>query len=399
MSGYWIDGKWVYNSSITANVFNSSDPIRIGVNAINLYFDELMIWNSVLPEPNIEEYYKEFFPIAYFSSDKSDVILGESVQFYDGTTGGYFPYTYSWMFDDGTYSSEPNPSHTFTQTGKEIFYVNLTITDMLGNTSTFTKEIFVINNVGTFWISSQNGDYSPDGRIRLNWTIAENASYYEIYQNNVYIATRNANENWFEIIKTNPGVYEYYVKAVGVSGSRMSNIVSITTDTFPGAFSLWTYGTENPDQDGIFTLQWGESLNVAYFEVYEGNRLIHTTSGPRELKVTVNESRVYEYYVKAKNSRGFFDSNRISVTVSLNQNQTNSDPKNPNGAGGDSTDNLMKFLQENAPIIAGSTAGAMALAVIFKVLKGGKGKIKIKLPKAPFGDSITPNDDFFDSEL
>jgi PKD repeat protein len=396
--GYWIDAKQIYSTPIANQVYNSSDPIRIGLNAINLYFDELMIWNYVLDQQYIVEYYQEFFPMANFISDKLQVSLGESIQFYDTTAGGYPPYIYSWNFDDGTYSSEQNPVHVFNQIGKSEFFVTLTVSDFLGNTSSITKTIQIINNIGYFSLSSQNGDHSNDGRIRLNWTIAANATHYEVYEDNIYLATRNGNENWFEIIKSTPGTYSYYVKAWGNSGFRDSNTVIITTDTYTGAFSLWSEGVENPDRDGIFTLQWGESLNAEYFEIYEDNRLIHSMNGSiREFTISGKVSGVYDYYVKAKNSKGFFDSNRISITVSLNQNENKTDI--PNNSGGDSMGNLLKFLQDNASFIAGGTAGVMALAVVLKILKGGKGKIKLKLPKAPLGDNINTNDDFFDSEL
>lgn len=393
--GYWIDAKCIYTASITEEVYNTTDPIRIGVNAMALYFDELMIWNFYISESAIQEYYQEFYPMADFFFDKQYIYYGESVQFYDQTVGGYQPYYYQWYFDDGTYSNDQNPLHYFYNVGKTVFEVTLRVTDALGNVSIAKNMIYILNSVGDVVLFSEVGDYASDGRIKLNWTYAENATNYELYEDEYLVANVPSSQRTYELIKTVPGTYQYRVRAVGPTGFRDSNFVIITTDLFPGAFSLWSYEAGNPDQDGQFTLQWGESLNAEYFEVYENRRLIQTVNqATRSLQISVNRSGVYEYYVCAKNSRGIFNSNNISITVSLGTNQTG----NPNQNSGN-FDNILKVLQENAGLIAGGTVAATIIGTILKVLKGRKGKIKVKIPKTPLDGSIVSNDDFFDSDL
>ena len=389
--GYWIDGTPIYSNSISEPVYNSSDPIQIGVDSIGLYFDELKIWNYAVDEFDIEEYYKQYHPIASFYSDKISVTLGEQVDFFDTSEGGYQPYSYFWDFDDGIISYEKNPSHVFTMTGKTAFQVSLLITDALGNQSEYTESIYITNSIVYFELFSQTGQFAPDGRVNLFWTEAENAESYQILENENIIATRSPNDRNFSIVKPIPDTYYYKVRAIRQYETRDSNELFITTDVQVGAFSLWTYEADNPDRDSKFTLVWGESLNAEIFEVYEGERLIQTLSPTvRELVINVNRSGFYEYHVRAKNFKSSFESNRVNVNVDLFSNSSVDQENN--------TD-LLKFLQENGWIIATGTAGAMALAVILKILKGRKGKIKINLPKGSLGASGGSSDDFFDSEF
>jgi len=47
-------------------------------------------------------------------------------------SGGFAPFTYEWDFGDGTSSEEPNPIHTYAESG--IFAVSVTVTDAFGFT-------------------------------------------------------------------------------------------------------------------------------------------------------------------------------------------------------------------------------------------------------------------------
>jgi len=49
-------------------------------------------------------------------------------------SGGFAPFTYEWDFGDGTASEEPNPIHTYAESG--IFAVSVTVTDAFGFTFT-----------------------------------------------------------------------------------------------------------------------------------------------------------------------------------------------------------------------------------------------------------------------
>ena len=53
------------------------------------------------------------------------------VQFYGNASGGFPPYTYSWVFGDGNTSIEQNPQHTYFNEGN--YTVILTVSDSLNN--------------------------------------------------------------------------------------------------------------------------------------------------------------------------------------------------------------------------------------------------------------------------
>ena len=82
---------------------------------------------------------------ADFSADKTQVEVGESIRFTNGTTGGKFPYTYAWEFGDSQSSSQQHPSHSYTTAG--TYTVRLTVGDIMANTDEETKTNYV--TVGT----------------------------------------------------------------------------------------------------------------------------------------------------------------------------------------------------------------------------------------------------------
>ncbi len=53
-------------------------------------------------------------PESSFTSDKTEISLGQAVQFNSTSTEAYY---YHWKFGDGTSSREANPLHTFTKSG------------------------------------------------------------------------------------------------------------------------------------------------------------------------------------------------------------------------------------------------------------------------------------------
>ena len=64
---------------------------------------------------------------ASWSVSPSPVLVNQSAQFRDTSTGGCGPYTYSWHFGDNTTATTENPAHTYTKVGS--YRVNFTRTD------------------------------------------------------------------------------------------------------------------------------------------------------------------------------------------------------------------------------------------------------------------------------
>ena len=67
--------------------------------------------------------------------------VNEPVQFSGSATGGSFPYTYHWDFDDNLTSSQQNPQHIYTQPGTYIAV--LTVVDSRGNTLNDTASVTI----------------------------------------------------------------------------------------------------------------------------------------------------------------------------------------------------------------------------------------------------------------
>lgn len=68
-----------------------------------------------------------------------EVAISTSVKFGSTLTGGVGPFSYVWNFDDGTTSTEVNPSHIFDTPG--VRNTKLTVTDANGKVTQATTVI------------------------------------------------------------------------------------------------------------------------------------------------------------------------------------------------------------------------------------------------------------------
>ncbi len=80
-------------------------------------------------------------PVATLAANASTQIQGFPVQFTDRSFAGIRPFTYSWNFGDGDFSTKENPTHLYGTAGD--YTVNLTITDNAGNVSSQSIAITV----------------------------------------------------------------------------------------------------------------------------------------------------------------------------------------------------------------------------------------------------------------
>jgi len=85
---------------------------------------------------------ENLLPIADFSADLTNVVVGDLIQFSFEGTYGNDPNEFYWDFGDGTTSSEENPSHQYDEPG--IYTVNLTIIDSNGDENEVIKVEYII---------------------------------------------------------------------------------------------------------------------------------------------------------------------------------------------------------------------------------------------------------------
>jgi PKD repeat protein len=80
-------------------------------------------------------------PSLSIQANALEAAITTSVQFTSTLTGGVGPFAYVWNFDDGTTSTEVNPSHIFDTPGARN--VKLTVTDANGKVAQATTVILL----------------------------------------------------------------------------------------------------------------------------------------------------------------------------------------------------------------------------------------------------------------
>jgi hypothetical protein len=130
----------------------------------------------------------------------------------DGSIGGY-----AWTFGDGSSGSGRTATHTYTSAGS--YTVTLTITDDTGATGTVSTTVALIG------LSARG--YTTRGRekVDLSWSGPSGTSF-DVYRNDVTIATVEASAYTDNLNTKGPGSYVYKVCATAVS--VCSNTVAVT---------------------------------------------------------------------------------------------------------------------------------------------------------------------------
>lgn len=78
----------------------------------------------------------------HFDIDESSLLFAPTVMFFDISTGN--PSQWIWYFDDGTYSTLQNPSHTFPDTITQTYNVTLIVQNEFGCIDSITKPVTII---------------------------------------------------------------------------------------------------------------------------------------------------------------------------------------------------------------------------------------------------------------
>ncbi len=239
----WCDGEqssdYPYERSFSSG---GSYPYKVevifkqsGCNAT--YYDTIEVINSPLPTA---EYEADPWTCKYGDSiaftDKSTTVVGHIISWF-------------WDFDDNSYDSVPNPSHTYTG-ASGIFKVMLKITDSYGCEDTVIHEVKVLEGMDFPNIFTPNGYY--EGAPCVFKPLADNG-YFEQFSITIYNRWGNIvweqqcsapncpdydNSFWWNGCdrmghKVSDGVYYWVVNAVPMSGEQpviLNGSVTVTNN-------------------------------------------------------------------------------------------------------------------------------------------------------------------------
>ena len=144
-------------------------------------------------------------PVAIINASTTAGDIPLTVNFDSGNPFGAPPF-YAWDFDDGSTSTSPNPSHTFSVAGE--YLVSLTVSDELGRQSTQAQMINATNpnqipvavatanktsgNAPLSVIFYADGSYDPDGFVgNIEWLFSDGGTYWGSTAYHTFTTTGN----------------------------------------------------------------------------------------------------------------------------------------------------------------------------------------------------------------
>lgn len=112
-------------------------------------------------------------PVASFSTDTNEPIVGQPVAFNNNSHNGE---SFEWDFGDGYMSNDSNPVHTFSSTGS--FEVTLTVTSKRGGSDMASLSLNVVRPTlleieVREWTESGDGNVVPDASVILYPTLPD----------------------------------------------------------------------------------------------------------------------------------------------------------------------------------------------------------------------------------
>ncbi|MBN2156230.1 MAG: PKD domain-containing protein [Candidatus Lokiarchaeota archaeon] len=170
----------------------------------------------------------DYFPVAAFSANPTNVIDGESVQFYIEAIYGNGQNNIQWYFGDSSpNSTERYPNHVFTGVGS--YSITLTITDEDGDISVLTKEDYITVIADLFPTANFAANSTSVGIndvIQFSFT-GSIGNGGETYQWDFGDGSANSTLTNPTHVYTTPGDYSVTLTVVDVDGDSAVNTVEI----------------------------------------------------------------------------------------------------------------------------------------------------------------------------
>ncbi len=229
--------------------------------------------------------------------------------------------------------------------------------------SSWSNELTITIQVGfppgTFILDTNTTLPDTDGMFWLNWSESVGAQNYSIY----WSATPNVDDvdtlyvngliNDSMLIKGfNSGTYYFRMVSYNETGSTWSNELTISVQLVadPGLYNLDT-NTALPDIDGIFWLNWSESIGADNYSIYwsmssnvnETDTLYVDGLNNFSMLIKGFNSGTYYFRMISYNETGSTWSNELTITIQITS-IDNSDDGDDNGAQEASSDNKFFLL-------------------------------------------------------
>jgi len=188
------------------------------------------------------------------------------------------------------------------------------------------------DTLSDFILSSNADTLDSDGKFLLSWTQSAHAEEYDIYKSNntiteinndVSLVAENIETLSFNENNLDDGTFYYIVFAFNRYGAnKSSNNIQVSIGHYPQIFTL-TSNADEPDSDGVFTLDWTLSSYADNYSIYFSHSPIseinQTLTYVTNTEVTYlqldMENGCYYFIILAINEYSNYSSNNVKITI------------------------------------------------------------------------------------
>ncbi|WP_172436002.1 PKD domain-containing protein [Sediminicola luteus] len=232
--------------------------------------------------------------------------------------------TYLWDFGNGNTSNEPNPNHTFTESGN--FTVNLTVTDTQGASDSDNvvisvgevpntpplAQITVDNETGVAPLSVQfNSDSSTDdkGIVSYAWDFGNGQS------------STDSNP---AMIFSEPGTYTVKLTVWDQEDLSDSDTQTIVVDPVPNTAPVAVISSDKSEGEAPLTVQFSSSDSYDDKEIVSQTWDFGNGETSQQINATITFETPGEYTVSltVSDAEGLSNTTQTSITVNLPEDNT-----------------------------------------------------------------------------
>jgi fibronectin type 3 domain-containing protein len=161
--------------------------------------------------------------------------------------------------------------------------------------------------------------------VRLQWTDSDGASQYDVFRDGVALATALSTDTtqYLDASSDVSTQHTYVVHAVNPQGTTSSNsvIANAPASVCPAPPSAPVLSgnvvcdTSASPKRPIVNLSWTAVSGATSYDVVRNDDIVQSTSNTNLTDVGVVAGASYSYFVRANNSGGFADSNRVNISI------------------------------------------------------------------------------------